>query len=392
MRGLMAQQVMIDARGFDVLDDMDWQTFFKTYGASPDSYEAHKSAPVRAFYDLVFGYEDGDTTRPNFAAGAALRSVISIVLLYKGSVFMKMRAGMGDTIFAPFYKALVKRGVRFEYFHRLDRIELGEADGAPVVQALHFGRQATVRGGAYQPFVAVDGLDCWPQAPLTDQLVEGEALLKGPDGGGTEGWDGNWKGYDLEDFWTTWPDAGKVTLNRGEAFDLVVLAVPPASHRFIAKELIDTFPRWATMVEKVGSVSTMAMQLWLKSDITGLGWPHGSVVLDAYQQPMNTWADMSHLIPRESWPATATPGSIAYFCGPMAGGLPAPGSTDPSGKATAEVETVGNAWLASATGTLWPQGSIGAGLDPKELVVTPRFDRRSFCEGDSCVENRVAKI
>lgn len=369
LRGLIDRGAMIDDRGFDVLDDMEWQAFFETYGASRDSWDVARSAPMRAFYDLVFAFEDGDTGRPNFAAGAGLRCVFCILLLYKNSIFMKMRAGMGDTIFAPLYKALRKRGVRFAFFHRLDDVGLGEADGDTVVETLRFGRQATVKAGEYDPFVEVAGLDCWPQAPLVEQLVEGDALLAGPDGKGREPWSGNWKGYDLEDFWTTWKDVDTVTLTRGRDFDLVVLAIPPSSHPFVCPQLIDRVPRWAEMVERVGTVRTQALQLWLKPDLAQLGWSLGSVVVDAYQEPFDTWADMSHLIPREAWPATAAPGSIAYFCSPMRGGIPPRDATGVQEEANAAVEAAGNAWLGTAVGALWPKASVGPALDPAACLV-----------------------
>ena len=35
-----------------------------------------------------------------------------------------MRAGMGETVIAPLYEVLRRRGVRFEFFHRVERLEL----------------------------------------------------------------------------------------------------------------------------------------------------------------------------------------------------------------------------------------------------------------------------
>ncbi|MEL6574738.1 MAG: NAD(P)-binding protein [Pseudomonadota bacterium] len=367
-RGLIANRREINKHGLGVLDDMDFQEFFEKYGCDPINCQVEHSAPVRGFYDLVFGYENGDTTRPNFAAGVAMRSAICILMLYKQSIFMKMRAGMGDTIFAPMHKALEKRGVKFEFFHVLEDMEPAEADGQKVVGKLKFQRQATLKGDSYQPYVVVDHLDCWPQAPLVDQLVEGEEILKGPDGEGTEGWDGNWKGYDLEDFWTTWKGVGTVELERGKDFDLVVLAIPPSSHPFLAQKLIDLNPDWQNMVEKVGTVRTQAMQLWLKADLPGLGWDHGSIVIDAFQQPMNTWSDMTHLINREAWPISASPASIAYFCGPMVGGIPDPSETGVQKKAADEVSRLANTWLESAPGVIWPKGSTDGALDLDTLV------------------------
>ena len=49
--------------------------------------------------------------------------LIGLVLFeYKGAIFWKMTAGMGDVVMAPLYQALRKRGVKFEFFHRVDAL------------------------------------------------------------------------------------------------------------------------------------------------------------------------------------------------------------------------------------------------------------------------------
>ena len=37
-----------------------------------------------------------------------------------------MCAGMGDTIFAPLYLVLKKRGVKFKFFHRIENLKLSD--------------------------------------------------------------------------------------------------------------------------------------------------------------------------------------------------------------------------------------------------------------------------
>ena len=76
---------------------------------------------MHGHYDLSFAYEGGDPGRPRFPAGLALHLTMRMFLDYKGALFWKMRAGMGDVVFAPLYQALRRRGVRFRFFHRLDR-------------------------------------------------------------------------------------------------------------------------------------------------------------------------------------------------------------------------------------------------------------------------------
>ena len=64
---------------------------------------------------------------------------------YRGAFFWRMNAGMGDVVFAPLYQVLKRRGVRFEFFHRLRNVGLApQADGS-YVQALDFDVQAQVK-------------------------------------------------------------------------------------------------------------------------------------------------------------------------------------------------------------------------------------------------------
>lgn len=351
----------IEREGLGYFDTLDFQEFLKKFGARPETYDLKTSAPVRGFYDLVFAYENGKTDQANLAAGVALRSMLCVALLYKNSVFMKMRAGMGDTIFTPFYKALVKRGVKFKFFHRLKDMKLTGTSVTAQIDQLIFERQATVKSGDYDPFVRIHDLDCWPQAPLVDQLDEGEEILKGPEGDGVDGWDGIWKGYDLENFWTEWPGAGERTLNRGADFDQVILTVPPASHPFICPDAVANSTAWQRMLNEIGSVRTQALQLWMKSSVEGLGWQQGSTVVDGYIAPFNTWADMTDLINREDWPPDAPLGSIAYFCGPMPGGLPPSNTRDVLKGAQAETADAATQWLGHAIGALWPSASNAQG-------------------------------
>jgi len=43
-----------------------------------------------------------------------------------------------------------------------------------------------------------------------------------------------------------------------------------------------------------------------------LGWLEAPINVSGFVEPFDTWADMTHLAPRESWPRT--PRAIAYFC------------------------------------------------------------------------------
>jgi hypothetical protein len=130
-------------------------------------------------------------------------------------------------------------------------------------------------------------------------------------------------------------------------------------------------------------VPTLAMQLWLDADTQRLGWEAPRTILCGYEQPFNTWADMSHLIEAEAFPEGAVR-SIAYFCGPMReseaerrGGPESPGQGD-CARAKEAVRDAAIAWLREHPGHLF-QRADGRPEIPWERLVAPaelRGERR----------------
>ena len=114
------------------------------------------------------------------------------------------------------------------------------------------------------------------------------------------------------------------------------------------------------MVERVKTTQTQAVQLWLTPDLRGLGWPLASPVLSGYAEPFDTWADMSHLLPRERWPAGAAPQSIAYLCSRLEddGESPSRGATDFPDRQKARVKANALAWLTTEARGLWPDVAV----------------------------------
>jgi uncharacterized protein with NAD-binding domain and iron-sulfur cluster len=297
IRGGIRFNLATDPRGFDAIDEYDSREWLRLNGASEG---ALASGWVRALYDFGFSYEDGDATRPRISAGQALRSMLRAFFTYRGSFFWRMNAGMGDVVFAPFYEALKRRGVRFAFFHRLENVGLagGPGDGTPHVATLEMAVQADVAGGGeYAPLVDVAGLPCWPAAPDWRQLVDGGRFAR--------------EGRDFESHW----DARRVRprlLRVGEDFDVVVLGVGLGAIPHVAGELVRRDPRWRAMVDHVKTVATQAFQVWLSADMRELGWPDDALTLSGFVEPFDTWADMRHLIARETWPRA--PRALAYFC------------------------------------------------------------------------------
>ena len=75
-------------------------------------------------------------------------------------------------------------------------------------------------------------------------------------------------------------------------------------------------------------------------------------------QPINTWADISQLIARESWPTSV--GNIAYFCGPMqnpAKGIPPSSDREFPVEEAEQVYQNATVFLQNNIGDLWPQAT-----------------------------------
>ena len=214
--------------------------------------ETIDSPIVTGMYDLTFAYEGGDRTRPRFAAGLGLQLAFRMLFDFKGSIFWRMQAGMGEIIFAPLYQALARRGVEFRFFRRLDRLRL--TDGR-AISSVELSRQVNLRPGKdrYEPLIRVHGLPCWPDRPLADQLDTdpGDGLEshgKGPVGSGVE------------------------KLEAGRDFDVVVLAVSLGMIPHVASELVAANNAWRNMVDSVATVGTRSAQLWLDATESELGW------------------------------------------------------------------------------------------------------------------------
>lgn len=322
IRGMLKDGVIF--HGFDRIEEYEYRAWMLKHGAKENSVNSNL---IQGLYDLAFAYENGDATKPNFAAGSALRAIVRMMFTYKGAIFWKMQAGMGDTIFTPLYQVLKQRGVKFKFFHRVTN--LGLSKDKKSIKTIELKRQVRLKVDEYHPLVNIKNLDCWPSVPLYAQIndAQSELLQK--------------NNINLESFWTAWQDMGQeesVTLNQNEDFDRVILGISIAAFPHICQELIETDRKWSDMINHVKTVQTQAFQLWLKPDLQLLGWnvdpaltsdlPPGpySVVMDGYVEPMNTWADMSQLIARESWPTSV--GNIAYFCGPMQDPAVIPPSSD----------------------------------------------------------------
>lgn len=354
-KGIVNDELLV--RGFKSVNDEEFRAWLARHGALDITL---RSTLVRSWYDLVFGFPKGDYSQPgDMEAGTTLQAYLRLGLAYKGAIFWEMQAGMGDTIFAPYYEVLRRRGVKFEFFHKVTNLGL-DATGREV-ETIAMDVQATLVPGrtSYDPLHPVKDLPCWPSAPLYAQLEQGPELEA--------------RGIDLESSWSPWVAPATKTLVRGTDFDLVVLGISIGAFTDIATELSAASPRFGRMVSSIETVQTMALQLWLKPDRVGLGWDAEKTVMTAYADAFNTWSDMTHLVVRETFPPEHQPFSLAYFCGPMKDAPVIPPYSDHGFPAAekARVRAEAARWLEQWTKPLWPnvtRADLPRALDYAYLV------------------------
>lgn len=305
-RGMLADGIVTGQRSLRALNDEDFLDWVGRHGAPA---EVEGFAFIRGLYDLGFAEAGARRGSRGVSAGTAVFLTTKMFLEYRGAIFWKMAAGMGDTVFAPLYQALRARGVEFEFFHRVDDLHLS-ADRTRV-DAVSVGRQAHLARGLerYEPLRRFGALPCFPDAPLLEQLDAAPEIASQP----------------LESHFCRWPDAERRVLRDGVDYDVLVLAVSLGMVPHVCGELIEDRREWRAMVQNVKTTATQALQVWLSEDERALGWPHPGVTVSAYEQPLHTWASMPQLIDVECWPQEDAPGAIAYFCGALDAPEPAPG-------------------------------------------------------------------
>jgi uncharacterized protein with NAD-binding domain and iron-sulfur cluster len=356
IRGILADDLL--KFGYDHVNNetfhawLDRHAVFAANEPGDPNGIAFWSAPIRAFFDAAFAYANGDTNTPNMAAGIAIRGIQRIALGYKGSVVYQMQAGMGDTVFTPFYEVLKRRGVKFEFFSRAGELALS-ADGKSVA-GLAIHRQVKLKNG-YDPLVMVKDLPCWPSEPLYDQIVDGDKLKA--------------SGADLSHYNTggTWAEQPDPTiLTAGVEFDHIVLAAALPSLPQICPTAIAALPAWKTMVDKVSWTRTQAFQLWMTKTKDEIGLPGPAAIVGAYVEPWSSITDFTHLLEREDWPASYEVKFLTYSCGVMP-------VTDPSDQKAAEALVFDRVkgFVENNARPIWPGTIANGSFDWSVLAAAP---------------------
>jgi hypothetical protein len=335
-RGLAGEHVEHGRAAWDRMDQMDLRAWLRKHGASEEEADA---PPVRALYDLGFAYPEGSagSGAGAAAAGTALRILLQIFGAYRGAPFWRMNAGMGDTVFAPAFKVLRARGVRFRFFHHLRRLRVAGRRIARVELDVQAESAET-----YEPLVCVGSVRAWPGAPRREHL--GSVAPGELEGDVTS----SLSGRELADI---------------EDYDDVVLAIPATAHRHFAQELIDESPRYRKMVANTRGVATIASQWWLSRTPSQLGWTGDATILTGLSGLFRTWANLSEVIDAEGW--TERPSSLAYFCNVAPPELQ---RTTDKQAASAWVAAAVPQWASSSLARAWPASAAAERFDEGSLA------------------------
>ena len=348
--GLRDGLLLDPAAHLEAVNRLDYRAWLKAHGAGEATID---SALVRSLYDLIFAYPEGNwQTYGNVEAGTLFLSLLNTAT-YQGSIIWKFNTATGDLIVQPLYDVLTARGVKFEFFSRVDAL-VPASDGSRIA-SVTIGRQVQLAGATYDPLTTLpSGQRVWPDRPLDAQLADGAALAA--------------SGANLESKWTTWPDAlPPLTITAGADYDLLVLAIPPAAHRDICAGLIAQKPAWQAMADAVQTVATHSLQTWTAQDEAGLGWDHPAMVGGFDASNLNSWADISEVLKTECWPADAGVVAEQIACGPLPC-LPYPPPASDTGYPAAQqalADTLAATYLNADARIFWPkrfgQGGPSAG-------------------------------
>jgi uncharacterized protein with NAD-binding domain and iron-sulfur cluster len=351
--------------GFFSVDGVELMDWLEKHGARKfPTLDLPRNPALKAMYDVSFAFEGGDKTKPNLAAGSALSGVTRMVMTYKGAMYYKMQAGMGDTIFAPMYEVLQRRGVKFKFFHCVDQLVV--SPDAMQISEIMVIPQVKLTVGEYDPLVLIRSLPCWPSEPLWDQLENGQEL--------------NQKGIDFEDKYNPL-NAKMISLKKGKDFDLVVLGISLAALPHVCRDIIKQSTKWQDMVKNVKTVQTQAFQTWVDKTVSGLGWEYSpQAIIGSFVEPIDTACNMDQLLDRENWPSSYGLGNITYFCGVL---KDHPDET--LEQATDRVRKHAIHYLNDHVGHMWPKGVRATGRGPEfdwEILIDP-FNQQEETRFDS---------
>lgn len=335
---------------YAALDQQEFCDWLQSHGARLD--DVQQDPTIRAFYDFAFAYPSGIRApdQGQVAAGCALRTLIQLLFAYRGAPLWRVAGSMADTLFAPMYQVLQRRGVKFEFFHQVKNLQCdGEGKAIARIELQH---QARLKSAPepYQALRWLKGYPVWPDQPDWSQLQDGSHLQQ--------------QGINFE---AINPKLGSVvTLKQGRDFDTVVLAIPAPCLAPMTPSLAQANPAWQAMLDNTHSVATHSAQIWLPHHPAQLGRGHDAPIQLGLEGEFGALADMQETLQREAWDEHQQPGSVFYLCDVC---------TDRT-----SVEDPLQSWWQSRAQQLWPDlvSEGDASQTRSQLALERRFYQRNL--------------
>jgi hypothetical protein len=324
LRGIVGPRFGVYQDGdLDRLNHLEVREWLSAAGVTAETLDRWEF--MQASHDTFFEYAGGDPNRRVFEAGTAARISLRMFVLYRGAVFYLVNGGMGEAFISPLYDVLRSQGVRFAFFHRVERLEL-DLEGRRVAR-VHMARQAESLGADYEPTFVYKGLRCWPREPDWTALRDGESLRR--------------RGVDFESRFSPRDHERPLLLEDGRHFDDVILALPLGALSERGGEpspiaaLAAKNPVIRCALDGINLVPSLAAQLWLTRSPTP-DWLEPRPSMVSWAHPLCIWADMTPVLAHEGWEqAPSTPAATLYLCGAVPSDVPARPSSDREAKAQA---------------------------------------------------------
>lgn len=257
--------------------------------------------PVESVYISGFAWVNGDMSNPDYAAGAALQTVLLTAGDYEGEWAYYMKAGTGDTLVLPLYQWLVNKGVEFKFFHRV--VGMSPSPDNLFLDQVDIDVQATLKdttpNAKYDPLVYLfDGtLEAWPSEPNWDQLENGDNLRQ----------------YNFESYWSSGYPTERLTLRRGVDFDIAISGLSIGPLPYVAQPLMAASPAFNAMIQNHASTPTFSIQMWFDktaAEMGAYGYSNDTFNVVGYVPPFDGCVDYAHVIPYEEW-GQNTPPNVA---------------------------------------------------------------------------------
>src|SRR5262249_8052714 len=142
-------------RGFGSLDSENFYEWMDRHGTVAEGTRVTAaSCWMQAAYDSSFAYQNGDSTSPpiggkpllgspGMGAGTVLRGALRLGCAFKGAMAWKFQTGCGEALVAPIYEVLRRRGVKFEFFSKVEHLGLA-SDARLVIDTIRIQRQVAL--------------------------------------------------------------------------------------------------------------------------------------------------------------------------------------------------------------------------------------------------------